>query len=82
MNGDGKADLVWRDMSTGDVGVWLMNGLTIGSDGIPGNAPTTWTIVGVGDTNGDDKADLVWRDTSTGDVGDAVRLDLICVFPP
>jgi len=27
VNGDGKADLVWRDTSTGDVGVWLMDGV-------------------------------------------------------
>jgi len=27
INGDGKADLVWRDTSTGDVGVWLMDGV-------------------------------------------------------
>ena len=65
--GGGSID-VWPNADTGDVGVWLMDGLTVGLDGIPGGAPMTWTIAGIGDLDGDDKADLVWRDTSTGDV--------------
>jgi hypothetical protein len=27
-NGDGKADLVWRNATTGDTSMWLMNGTT------------------------------------------------------
>ncbi len=27
-NGDGKADLVWRNASTGQTAIWLMGGLT------------------------------------------------------
>ena len=59
----------WQNADNGSVGAWLMNGLTIGSDGLLGNAPMTWMIVGTGDVNGDGKADVVWRDTSTGAVG-------------
>jgi FG-GAP repeat protein len=29
LDGDGKADLVFRNTETGDVAAWLMNGLTV-----------------------------------------------------
>jgi hypothetical protein len=45
LDGDGKADIVWRNTSTGDVGGWLMNGLTLGPAGvIAGNVPLAWKI--------------------------------------
>jgi len=68
VDGDGKADIVWRHKGNGAVAVWLMDGLTMGPFGIPGGAPTTWIIKGIGDLDGDGKADLVWRNTSTGEV--------------
>ena len=43
LNGDGKADLVWRNAS-GVVAVWLMNGLTISSTGFPGSTSMDWQI--------------------------------------
>ena len=69
LNGDNKADIVWRHRGTGGVAVWLMDGLTIGPSGVPGSAPKSWVIAGIGDLNDDDKADLVWRNMNTGDVG-------------
>jgi hypothetical protein len=69
LNGDGKADIVWRNTENGFVAVWLMDGLTLGPWGTPGGAPTTWVIAGIGDLNDDGKADLVWHNTSTGEVG-------------
>ena len=65
---DGKADVVWRDSLSGAVAVWQMNGSTIGNIGVPGGAPTSWTIAGVGDVTGDGKADVVWRDSVAGTV--------------
>jgi hypothetical protein len=62
-NGDGKADIVWRD-TAGDAAIWLMNGATISSAGGIGTAPTTWSIGLVGDYNGDRMSDLLWRDSS------------------
>ena len=66
-NGDGKADLVWRNTG-GTVAVWLLNGSTLLSSGIVSGVPSDWVIVGVGDVSGDGKSDLVWRNTSTGTV--------------
>jgi FG-GAP-like repeat len=62
-NGDGMADILWRD-TTGDVAIWLMNGATVSTFGGLGNVPTTYSIALVGDYNGDGMSDLLWRDTS------------------
>jgi len=40
-NGDGKSDILWIDTS-GDVGVWLMNGTQILSATGIANVPTIW----------------------------------------
>jgi hypothetical protein len=66
-NGDGKADLVWRNTSTGQGTVWYMDGVTrIGNGSLPWVKDTNWKIVGTPDYNNDGKPDLVWRNTSTG----------------
>jgi hypothetical protein len=44
-NGDGKADILWRNGSAGQVEIWLMNGTTALSHGIPGAPTTDWQIV-------------------------------------
>jgi hypothetical protein len=64
LNGDGKADLVWRDKNNGTVAVWLMNGTTIASVGFPADVSLDWEIEQVADVNGDGKADLVWQHTN------------------
>jgi hypothetical protein len=66
-NGDGLSDVLWRD-SSGDVGMWLMNGTSVLQTKVIANAPSNWSIVGQRDFNGDGNADLLWRDNS-GNVG-------------
>ena len=45
LDGDGKADLVWRGMQTGDVAVWLMNGVTVKqAPVVAAGVPLTWQI--------------------------------------
>ena len=36
-NGDGNADVIWHNRSTGQVAVWLMDGLTLSSTEFPGS---------------------------------------------
>ncbi len=70
-NGDGKRDIVWQHLSSGQLAVWLMNGTSL-MDGrllTPSVvADTAWKIVGSGDFNGDRKSDLVWQHQTTGHI--------------
>jgi hypothetical protein len=65
-NGDGYADILWRNTSTGTVAIWEMDGTAIlnQSASFVGNVPAYWSVVGTGDFNGDGYADILWRDTS------------------
>jgi FG-GAP-like repeat len=64
-NGDGNADLVWENGSTGQRAIWfLKNGVFSSSILLP-TVPVQWHIVGVGDFKGDGNADLVWENSST-----------------
>jgi plastocyanin len=64
-NGDGRADILWRNSSTGSNAIWRS-----GSSGTPQAVTSVtnlaWTVAGSGDYNGDGRADILWRNTSTG----------------
>jgi YD repeat-containing protein len=50
MNADGQTDLVWQNVSSGQLGVWYMNGTTLSTTSVLGGSPqtdTNWRIVGV-----------------------------------
>jgi hypothetical protein len=66
-NGAGDSDILWRD-SSGNVGMWLMNGSSILQTNVLGNVSAVWSAVGQRDFNGDGNSDILWRDTS-GNVG-------------
>jgi len=65
-NGDGKTDILWRNVN-GDVVTWFMNGGTIASSADLGVIPGTWTIQGTGYFNSDANTDILWRNAN-GDV--------------
>ena len=65
-NGDGKSDLVWRNVSTGADAIWL-SGNSATKQSVATIADPNWKIAGAGDFNGDGKSDLLWRNGSTGD---------------
>jgi hypothetical protein len=75
-NGNGKADILWRNTS-GEVAVWLMDGSTIASSdditlhGVAARPDATWSAAGVGNFNGDGvggNADILWRNATTGEL--------------
>jgi VCBS repeat protein len=68
LDGDGKADLVWRH-TNGSVAVWLLNGKEVpfSKDSL-GGVSSAWQVAGVGDTDADGNADIIWRNTTSGAV--------------
>ena len=67
MDGDGKADILWRNTNDGRNWMWKMDGLNIArSAGINVIYNQAWEIVGRGDFDGDGKSDILWRNHETG----------------
>ncbi|WP_269520014.1 FG-GAP repeat domain-containing protein [Alteromonas sp. BMJM2] len=67
VDGDGKADILWRNTNDGRNWMWSMDGLsTTKNAGINVIADQAWNIVGRGDFDGDGKSDILWRNQATG----------------
>lgn len=70
-NGDGRADIVWRNES-GEVTDWFgqANGSFVSNYGNFNSRPgNDWHIAGVADFNGDGRDDILWRNDS-GEITD------------
>jgi Protein of unknown function (DUF1566)/FG-GAP-like repeat len=67
INGDGKSDIVWRNLSTGNVVISLMNG-NVPSWRSISTTPIALNVAleAIGDFDGNGTADLLWRNTQTG----------------
>lgn len=68
-NGDGKTDLFWQNLNTGETSAWLMDGSDAPtrisySTVTPGSG---WVLQGMGDFTGTGKTDLFWYNKVTGD---------------
>lgn len=66
-NGDIQSDILWRNTS-GETGIWFMNGAAISAAASYGFIPNNWSVVGQRDFDGDGKSDLLWL-SSMGDIG-------------
>ena len=68
-NGDGKADVLWRN-TDGTLADWTMSGTaitssaTVTSAGAAARPDASWSVAGVGDFNGDTRSDVLWRNAS------------------
>jgi hypothetical protein len=62
LEGDGKADIIWRNGTTGSTFAWVLNGLAPSFYYNLGTLdPAAWSIAGTGDLDFDGRADIVWR---------------------
>ena len=63
-----RDDLIWRNQSTGQNVIWVMDGTTrTGTITVDPVASPSWEIAGVGDFDGDGRlSDVIWRNYSTG----------------
>ena len=65
-DGDGKADVFWRNSSTGAAMIWPSANYSLRYD--EGTvASSAWQPVASGDFDGDGKSDIFWRNSATGD---------------
>jgi hypothetical protein len=67
-DGDGMADLLWRNATSGQNYLFPMDGTAIqaGEGYLRSVSDPSWHIAGVGDFDGDGKADMFWRNSVTG----------------
>ena len=63
MDGNGQADVLWRNSVTGQNWLYTMDGAAIRSSTYLNTVAGAWQIVGNGDYNGDTNADILWRNS-------------------
>ncbi|TBX20320.1 FG-GAP-like repeat-containing protein, partial [Nioella sediminis] len=68
LTGDGTSDILWRNGTTGQYGMFDMSGGTP-TWSVLGGESTAWQIGGLGDFDGDGTDDILWRNDTSGGIG-------------
>jgi Domain of unknown function (DUF4347)/Beta-propeller repeat/FG-GAP-like repeat len=63
--GDRKADLLWRNQTTGEIGIWAMDGSTVIATFSLTTLDSNWRIETVADFDGNGQGDILWRNVDT-----------------
>ena len=69
VEGDGDADIIWRESTAGGVYIWLIDqstGTQESSVEVYTPIASHWQLEATGHIDGDNNLDVLWRDTSTG----------------
>lgn len=67
-NGDGDDDMLWRNMTNGDLVFWTMDGSRIKNTSYFAGVPIDFEVQKVGDLNLDGRVDIVWKHRTEGTV--------------
>ncbi|GGZ71062.1 hypothetical protein GCM10008101_26780 [Lysobacter xinjiangensis] len=65
-NGDGLADVLWRDQAKTQLYMWLGQGNGAFAVNFVNSYPAGWEMAGIGDANGDGRSDIFWHNPSVG----------------
>jgi hypothetical protein len=65
-DGDHKTDVLWRNRTTGENYIWLMDGTSYLQLDLQSEPDMHWSIAGVADFDGDGMADILWYNSATG----------------
>jgi hypothetical protein len=66
-DGDGIADILWRQRVNGNDKIWFLDGTTLQMEEVLVTVVgTAWGVVAVDDFDGDGRADILWRHTIDG----------------
>ena len=68
-DGDGNADIFWRNEANGMTAVWYLSGGALAASDFFVSVPlASWTLGSVGDYDADGRDDLLWVAPGTGNV--------------
>ncbi len=62
---DGTPDILWRNVRTGNDGIWKMKGLAYDRAIDLPTVDLKWEILGIGDVSGDGSPDILWRNVTS-----------------
>ena len=65
-NANGTQDILWRNMQTGEVRIWYMNGSNILANDSVATVGLDWKIVGIADFDGTGFSDILWENGNDG----------------
>jgi hypothetical protein len=69
LNGDGKAEILWRHTTSNNIASWIMNGAqSIQGNTVALGVDSNWSVKGVADVTRDGHADVVWYHAPSGSV--------------
>ena len=70
-DGDGKADVLWRNTTSQKLVIWTMNGNAKTGNIIPSPdqaVDANWEVTGAADFNGDGHRDMLWYNQTSGKI--------------
>jgi hypothetical protein len=68
-SGTGKTDLLWRNVQTGQLGIWVLSNLAVTQISTLLTTSPNWQVVALADLNGDGKSDIIFRNANAGNFG-------------